>query len=51
MLPPGAPFKMSVTPFRNGRARMLGEHNRDIFLERLGLREDEMARLAREGII
>ena len=48
---PAAPFKMSVTPFRCGRAPMLGEHNREIYLERLGLDENEFAQLTREGII
>lgn len=48
---PAAPFKMGETPFRTGRAPMLGEHNRQIYRERLGLEEDELARLAREEII
>ena len=48
---PAAPFKMSVTPFRSGRAPMLGEHNREIYLARLGLGEDEFAGLTGEGII
>ena len=48
---PAGPFKMGVTPFRNGRAPILGEHNSEILLGRLGLGEDEMAHLTREGII
>lgn len=48
---PAAPFKMGETPFRKGRAPMVGEHNREIYRQWLGFGEDELARLAREGII
>ena len=47
----GAPFKMSETPAFYSRAPLLGEHNEEIYLHRLGLTRAEMDRLAREGVI
>ena len=49
---PGAPCVFSRTPWqlRSGAPR-LGEHNREIFGERLGLSSDDLAMLRRDGII
>jgi crotonobetainyl-CoA:carnitine CoA-transferase CaiB-like acyl-CoA transferase len=49
---PGAPCRMSRTPWRIKRgAPRLGEHNRAIFGERLGLADKELAALAEERIV
>jgi CoA:oxalate CoA-transferase len=49
---PGAPCKFSRTPWRIKRgAARLGEHNRRIFGERIGLAERELAQLSEERII
>ncbi len=49
---PGAPYKMSETPVNvEGRAPLLGEHNKHIFCERLGHSGDELIALHKEGII
>lgn len=49
---PGEPYRMSATPWRMARpAPTLGEHNAAIYGETLGLSEDEMAALRREGVI
>ncbi len=49
---PGAPCKFSRTPWRIVRgAPRLGEHNRKIFGERIGLSETELATLAAERVI
>ncbi len=48
---PATPFKMSVTPLRSGRAPMLGEHNEEIYLGRLGIGAHELRGLQREGIV
>ena len=42
---PGAPFKMTETPFQLRRAPLLGEHNEDIYVNNLGFSLEEMARL------
>jgi crotonobetainyl-CoA:carnitine CoA-transferase CaiB-like acyl-CoA transferase len=48
---PGAPFKMSETPFRVKRpAPLLGEHNEEI-LQGLGYSREEIVRLYQLGII
>jgi len=39
---PGAPFKMSETPFQLTRAPLLGEHNEDILVNELGLSPEEI---------
>lgn len=44
-----APFKMSITPFRTGRAPLLGEHNEEIYGTELGIGAGELRRLQREG--
>ena len=48
---PGAPFKMSATPWQAGRAPLLGEHNEEIYCSRLGYTKDELVRLYEAGII
>lgn len=48
---PGAPFLMSATPWREGRAPLLGEHNRAVYGGLLGLSEDDLAVLHGQGII
>jgi CoA:oxalate CoA-transferase len=47
----GPPFKMSETPAGYQRAPLLGEHNEEIYMNRLGLTRMEMDRLRRERII
>jgi len=47
----GAPFVMGETPWRVGRAPLLGEHTEEVLRERLSLDEGEMWALRREGII
>jgi len=48
---PGAPFKMSGTPHRAGRAPTLGEHNQEVYGGLLGLRADDLTRLRESGAI
>ena len=49
---PGAPFKMSRTPWAIGRpAPLLGEHNRDVLVEELGVPVRRFQRLQRAGVI
>ena len=48
---PGAPFKMSETPYQLSRAPLLGEHNRDIYIDDLGLTPDDIDRLTTSGTI
>jgi len=48
---PGAPFKMSETPWQMGRAPLLGEHNEEIYRERLGYSRDDLVRLRQAGVI
>ena len=42
---PGAPFKMSQTPWRAGRAPLLGEHNEEIYCQRLGFSKEDLVKL------
>jgi crotonobetainyl-CoA:carnitine CoA-transferase CaiB-like acyl-CoA transferase len=48
---PGAQFKMSETPWRAGRAPLLGEHTEDVLTGLLGYGEAEMAALREEGAL
>src|SRR5215510_3491585 len=49
---PGAPFKFSATPWQiRSPAPRLGEHNAQIYGERLRLSAETMAQLRREGVI
>jgi CoA:oxalate CoA-transferase len=45
---PGAPFRMSETPWQTGRAPLLGEHNEEIYCQRLGYSREDLVKL-REG--
>lgn len=42
---PGHPFIMSETPWQVSRAPLLGEHNREILIERFGYSEEQIARM------
>jgi CoA:oxalate CoA-transferase len=49
---PGAPFRMSQTRWRLERpAPLLGEHNEEIYLGRLGLSKGDLVRLREIGAI
>jgi CoA:oxalate CoA-transferase len=47
----GPPFKLSETPAEYQRAPLLGEHNEEIYMNRLGLTREELNELREEGII
>ena len=47
---PGAPAQLSQSPWRSGRAPLLGEHNREIY-GRLGISDQDMAVLRGKGVI
>jgi crotonobetainyl-CoA:carnitine CoA-transferase CaiB-like acyl-CoA transferase len=52
IIAPGVPVRMSASPWRTGdRAPAAGEHNGEIFGEALGLSEEEMRLLSREGAV
>jgi crotonobetainyl-CoA:carnitine CoA-transferase CaiB-like acyl-CoA transferase len=49
---PGAPYRLSVTPWRiERRAPLFGEHNEEVFCTRLGYTKRDLAKLAQAGII
>jgi crotonobetainyl-CoA:carnitine CoA-transferase CaiB-like acyl-CoA transferase len=48
---PGAPVKMSATPWRAGRAPLLGEHNREVLGTDLGVDDVTLAQLHDDGVI
>ena len=49
---PGAPFIMSETPWQaTSPAPMLGEHNREILCDRLGLSLDDLNTLTASGVV
>lgn len=49
---PGAPFRMSETPWRMVRpAPLLGEHNEEIYVGKLGFSREDLVRLGRNGVI
>jgi crotonobetainyl-CoA:carnitine CoA-transferase CaiB-like acyl-CoA transferase len=48
---PGPPFRMGAVEWRAGRAPLLGEHNRDVYCEELGLSGAELARLRAAGVV
>lgn len=51
MVMPGAPYKLSETPWGMDRsAPLLGEHNREVYAE-LGLDADDLAHLKAAGVI
>lgn len=49
---PGAPFKLSETPWSIRRAApLLGQHNKDIYCKQLGYTENDLLKLNKVGII
>ncbi len=49
---PGAPFKMSETPWIGSNAApTLGQHNSEVYTKRLGLADTEISLLSRQGVI
>jgi CoA:oxalate CoA-transferase len=49
---PGAPFKLTGSPWRHERAApLLGEHNEEIWCGRLGYAKADLARLRAQGVI
>jgi len=49
---PGAPFKMMETPWQSGSpAPLLGEHNEEVYCDRLRYSKEELVRLREEGTI
>lgn len=48
---PGPPFRMGETPWKAGRAPLLGEHNEEIYCQRLGYTGEDLAKLSEKGII
>jgi crotonobetainyl-CoA:carnitine CoA-transferase CaiB-like acyl-CoA transferase len=48
---PGALFTLQDTAWQHGRAPLLGEHNREIYGERLGYSPEALAQLHHTGII
>ena len=52
LMMPGAPFRMESTPWQTGNAApSVGQHNGQIFGDRLGLSREQQAQLRSEGII
>lgn len=47
---PGAPFRLSETPARVGKAPLLGEDNETIY-NGIGLGRDDLVTLTQQGII
>ena len=48
---PGAPFRMGETPAEVCRAPLLGEHNEEVYVGRLGMAREEVERLCRAGTV
>lgn len=49
---PGGPYKMPASPWQiQRRAPLIGEHNREIYRETLGLSEQELEKLKKQGVI
>ena len=47
----GAPYRLSETPWRSGRAPLLGKHNEAIYCDELGFKPAELAELRAKGIV
>lgn len=48
---PGAPFKMMETPWQlRNPAPLLGEHNEEVYCQRLGHTKDDLVRMREQGI-
>ncbi|MFH1484616.1 MAG: CoA transferase [Chloroflexota bacterium] len=48
---PGAPYHFSKTPWRISPAPLLGEHNEEVYCDRLGYSREELVELRRAGVI
>ena len=49
---PGAPFKMTETPWQlKNPAPLLGEHNEEVYCQRLDYTKDDLVRLREQGVI
>jgi crotonobetainyl-CoA:carnitine CoA-transferase CaiB-like acyl-CoA transferase len=49
---PGPFARFTATPIEyRRRSPLVGEHNREVYVDELGLSEEELARLEREGIV
>lgn len=49
---PGAPFKMMDTPWQQRNpAPLLGEHNEEVYCQRLGYTKEDLVRLKEQGVI
>ena len=48
---PGLPFQMSESPWHLSRAPLLGEHNEEIYMGRLGYTKEDLTRLRERGVI
>ena len=48
---PGPNFLMSETPWRAGRAPLLGEHNREVYCDRLGYSAEDLVGMRERGVI
>jgi crotonobetainyl-CoA:carnitine CoA-transferase CaiB-like acyl-CoA transferase len=47
----GPPFRMSESGWHTDRAPLLAEHNREVYVERLGLTLEELAMLSGAGVV
>jgi crotonobetainyl-CoA:carnitine CoA-transferase CaiB-like acyl-CoA transferase len=49
---PGAPYRLSLTPWRiERRAPLLGEHNEEVFCDRLGYTKQDLIKMKQAGVI
>jgi len=49
---PGAPYRLSLTPWHiERRAPLLGEHNEEIFCDRLGYTKQDLIKMRQAGVI
>jgi len=48
---PGAPFKLSDSPWTGARAPLLGEHNKETYVDRLGYALEDLVKFTEAGII